>query len=59
MNIKNRVSITVLCDKLLKQEYNGTFKPKPLKRAKVKEVLLSCRNNITNDIEKSNLLTFC
>lgn len=58
-NIKNRVGITVLCDKLLKQSDNGTFRPKPLKRDKVKEVLLSFRNNITNDIEKSNLLTLC
>ena len=57
VNIANRVSITVLCDKLLKQVDNGTFRPKPLKRAKVKEVLLSFRNNIFRDIEKSNLLT--
>lgn len=56
INIKNRVSVTVL-QRLLKQVDNSTFKPKPLKRAKVKEVLLSCRNNIVNDIEKSNLLT--
>lgn len=56
-NIANRVGITVLCDKLLKQVDNGTFKPKPLKRAKVKEMLLSCRNNIVKDIEKSKLLT--
>ena len=56
VNIKNRVDITVLCDKLLKQSDNGTFKPKHLKRAKVKEVILSCRNNIIYDIEKSKLL---
>ena len=56
-NIKNRVSITVLCNKLLKQVGNGTFRPKPIKRAKVKEVLLSCRNNIVKDMEKSKLLT--
>ena len=56
VNIKNRVSVTVL-QRLLKQSDNGTFQPKPLKRDKVKEVLLSCRNNIVNDIEKSNLLT--
>lgn len=58
VNIANRVDITVLCDKLLKQVDNGTFRPKPLKRSKVKEVLLSCRNNIIKDIEKSKLLTF-
>ena len=57
VNIKNRVDITVLCDKLLKQVDNGSFKPKPLKRAKVKEVLLSCRNNIVKDMEESKLLT--
>ena len=57
VNIKNRVSVTVLCDKLLKQSDNCTFKPKPLKRSKVKEVLLLCRNNVVKNIEKSNLLT--
>ena len=57
INIKNRVDITVLCDKLLKQVDNGSFRPKPLKRAKVKEVLLSFRNNIVKDMEKSKLLT--
>ena len=57
VNIANRVDITVLCDKLLKQVDNGTFRPKSLKRSKVKEVLLSFRNNIIYDIEKSNLLT--
>ena len=56
INIKNRVSVTVL-QRLLKQVDNSTFKPKPLKRDKVKEVLLSCRNNIGNNIEKSKLLT--
>lgn len=56
INIKNRVSVTVL-RRLLKQVDNGSFIPKPLKRAKVKEVLLSCRNNIGNNIEKSSLLT--
>ena len=56
VNIKNRVSVTVL-QKLLKQVDNGSFRPKPLKRSKVKEVLLSFRNNIGNNIEKFNLLT--
>ena len=56
INIANRVSVTVL-QKLLKQFDNGAFRPKPLNRAKVKEVLLSCRNNIVKDIEKSKLLT--
>ena len=57
VNIKNRVDITVLCDKLLKRVDNGSFRPKPLKRSKVKEVLLSYRNNIVKDMEKSKLLT--
>ena len=57
LNIANRVDITVLCKKLLKQVDNGSFRPKPLKRAKVKEVLLSCRNNIVEDMEKYKLLT--
>ena len=57
VNIKNRVDITVLCKKLLKQIDNGYFRPKSLKRAKVKEVLLSYRNNIVKDIEKSKILT--
>ena len=56
INIKNRVDITVLCDKLLKQVDNGSFRPKPLKRAKVKEVLLSCRNNVLKDMEKSKII---
>ena len=46
LNIQNRVGTTVLCQKLLKQSDNGTYLPKPMKRGKVKEVLLSCRNNI-------------
>ena len=57
LNIKNRVGITVLCQKLLKQSDNGSYFPKPLKHGKVKEVLLSCRNNIVKDMEKSKLLT--
>jgi hypothetical protein len=52
----NRVSITVLCDKLLKRSDNGSYLPKPMERGKVKEVLLSYRNSIVKDIEKSKLL---
>ena len=47
-NIKNRVSITVLCDSLLKQLDNGAYEPKKLKMEKVKEVLLSFRRNLQN-----------
>ena len=57
LNIKNRVSVTVLCDKLLKQSDNGTYLPRPFKRGKIKEVLLSCRSNIVKDMEKFKLLT--
>ena len=56
LNIQNRVSVTVL-QRLLKQSDNGAFRPKPLKRGEVKEMLLSCRSNIIKDIEKSKLLT--
>ena len=45
-NIKNRVSITVLCNSLLKKLDNGAYEPKKLKREKVKEVLLSFRRNL-------------
>ena len=45
-NIRNRVLVTVLRDKLLKQLDNGAFEPKKLKREKVKEVLLSFRRNL-------------
>lgn len=47
-NIKNRVSITVLCNSLLKQMDNGAYEPKKLKCEKVKEVLLSFRRNLRN-----------
>ena len=42
------VSITVLCNSLLKQLDNGVYEPKNLKREKVKEVLLSFRRNLQN-----------
>ena len=47
-NIKNRVSITVLCNTLLKELDNGAYETKKLKREKVKEVLLSFRRNLQN-----------
>ena len=45
-NIKNRVVLTVLRDKLLKQLDNGAYEPKKLQRDKVKEVLLSFRRSL-------------
>ena len=47
-NIKNRVVLTVLRDKLLKQLDNGAYEPMKLQRDKVKEVLLSFRSNLQN-----------
>ena len=45
-NIRDRVLVTVLRDKLLKQLDNGAFEPKKLSRDKVKEVLLSFRGSL-------------
>jgi transposase, IS605 orfB family len=45
-NIRNRVLVTVLRDKLLKQLDNGAFEPRMLSRDKVKEVLLSFRRSL-------------
>ena len=38
--------VTVLRESLLKQLDNGAFKPKKLKRERVKQVLLSLRGNL-------------
>lgn len=60
-NIKNRVVLTVLRDKLLKQLDNGAYEPKNLQREKVKEVLLSFRSNLQNvgsECIESSLTTF-
>lgn len=46
VNIRNRVAVTVLRDKLLKLLDNGAYEPKKLKRERVKEVLLSYRTNL-------------
>ena len=46
-NIRNRVLVTVLRDKLLKQLDNGAFEPRMLSRDKVKEVLLSFRRSLS------------
>ena len=45
-NIRDRVFVTVLRDKLLKQLDNGAFEPRSLSRDKVKEVLLSFRRSL-------------
>jgi IS605 OrfB family transposase len=63
INIKNRVSSTVLRKNLLKQTNlgNNTYEPKVLKREKVKEVLLSFRYNSLNvnrDIVKTNAFDY-
>ena len=46
VNIKNRVTVTVLRDLLLKQLGNGAYEPRKLKREKVKDVLLSFRRDL-------------
>lgn len=46
INIKNRVVEAVLREHLLKQTDNGAYKPRNLKKEKVKEVLLSYRTSL-------------
>ena len=46
INIRNRVVEAVLREHLLKQTDNGAYKPRNLKKEKVKEVLLSYRTNL-------------
>lgn len=60
-NIKNRVVLTVLRDKLLKKLDNGAYEPKKLQRDKVKEVLLSFRRDLRkvgSECIESGLTTF-
>ena len=45
-NIKNRVTVTVLREHLLKRLGNGAYEPRKLKREKVKDVLLSFRRDL-------------
>ena len=62
INIRNRVTVTVLRDSLLKQLDNGAYEPKNLKREKVKDVLLSFRRNLQKTVGgecgRSGLTTF-
>ena len=51
INIRNRVSVTVLRSKLLKQMDNGAYEPKRLNKEKVKEVLLSFRRDLLQGSE--------
>ena len=61
-NIKNRVCEAVLRNALLKQHDNGAYEPKKLKREKVKEVLLSFRGslqeNVGSEYGKCSVTTF-
>lgn len=60
-NIRDRVLVTVLRDKLLKQLDNGAFEPRSLSRDKVKEVLLSFRRSllkIGSECIGSRMMTF-
>ena len=56
------VFVTVLRELLLKQLDNGAFKPKKLKREKVKEVLLSFRRTLQetarSECTESSVTTF-
>ena len=47
-NIKNRVTVTVLREQLLKRLGNGAYEPRKLKREKVKDVLLLFRRSLMN-----------
>ena len=58
INIRNRVCVAVLRNALLKQTDNGAYEPRKLKREKVKEVLLSCRSSLRNEVEKRSLCYF-
>ena len=49
--IKNRVSVTVLRSKLLKQMDNGAYEPNRFNKEKVKEVLLSFRRDLIQGSE--------
>ena len=44
LNIKDRVVVTVLRRRMLDKLGNGAYKPKPLKKEEVKDVLLSLRS---------------
>ncbi len=60
-NIRNRVLVTVLRDKLLKQLDNGAFNPKKFKCEKAKEVLLSLRGSLPkvgSECIVSSMMTF-
>ena len=61
INIRNRVLVTVLREKLLKQLDNGAFEPKKLNREKVKDALLSFRRNLPKvgcECIEDDLITF-
>ena len=51
INIRNRVGVTVLRSKLLKQMDNGAYEPKILNKEKVKDVLLSFRRDFIKGSE--------
>ena len=62
INIRNRVDVTVLRQKLLKQRDNGSYEPKKLSKEKVKEELLSFRRCLMtksgSERTKPNLISF-
>ena len=58
VNIRNRATVAVLRNKLLKQLGNGAYEPKKMSKDKVKDVLLSFRRNPmkTSDSECSETI---
>lgn len=62
INIRNRVDVTVLRQKLLKQRDNGSYEPRKLSKEKVKEELLSFRRSLMkksgSECTKPNLISF-
>ena len=61
VNIRNRVTVTVLREQLLKQLDNGAYEPRKLKREKVKDVLLSFRRDLqkaSGERGESDMTTF-
>lgn len=62
INIRNRVDVTVLRQKLLKQCDNGSYEPRKLSKEKVKEELLSFRRSLMkksgSECTKPNVISF-
>ena len=53
INIKNRVAVTVLRERLLKRLGNGAYEPRKMSKDKVRDVLLSYRTSLEKDGESN------